>query len=206
MSRALRVALLVAIVAAVLGWWYVGTRPPRGEHPVAGTTVVMLGDSLVEGVGASPGRDLPALVADRIGRPVLNAGHRGDTAAAALDRLASDVVSRDPRVVIVLVGGNDFLRRIPRDETLSGLGAIVERVRARGAGVVIVGVSLGIVTDQYGKLYEDLARRTGSAFVPDVLGGILGHGELMSDQLHPNDRGYAIMADRIAPAVRRLLE
>jgi lysophospholipase L1-like esterase len=28
----------------------------------------------------------------------------------------------------------------------------------------------------------------------------------MSDSIHPNDRGYAMIADRIEPAVRDLLE
>jgi len=192
MPRSGRAAFLVAIVAAVLGWWYLATRVPRGEHPTAGESLVMLGDSLVDGVGARPGRELPALVGDRIGSPIINAGQRGDTAAAALERLERDVLSRNPRVVVVLVGGNDFLRRVPREATFAALNTIVGRVRARGAGVVIVGLRLGLVTDQYGNLYEALARRTGSALVPDVLGGILGHGDLMSDQVHPNDRGYAM--------------
>jgi lysophospholipase L1-like esterase len=109
-------------------------------------------------------------------------------------------------VVVVLVGGNDFIRRVPRETTFEALGTIVERLRERGAGVVIVGVSLGLVSDQYSDEYEAVATRTGSALVPDVLDGILGHGELMADQIHPNDRGYAVMADRIAPAVKAMLD
>lgn len=201
--RAMLVAVLVVTMAAA---WYVSHRAPRGARPTAGTTIVMLGDSLVEGIGALPGRELPALTGDRVGRAIINAGRRGDTAAAALARLDRDVLSHDPRIVVVLVGGNDFLRRVPRAQTFEALGAIVERLRARGTGVVIVAVSLGFFTDEYGPDYEALARRTGSALVPDALGGILGRGDLMSDQIHPNDRGYAIMADRIAPAVRALLQ
>ena len=206
MPRPARLGLLALVIAAVAGWWYLESRPPRAAKPSAGTAIVMLGDSLVEGLGASPGRDLPVLIGQRIGHTVVNAGHRGDTASAALARLDSDVLSRDPRVVIVLVGGNDFLRRVPRETTFEALDTIVRRVRARGAAVVIVAVSLGLLSDQYGDLYEALARRTDSALVPDVLGGILGQGELMADQIHPNDRGYAIMADRIAPAVSQLLD
>jgi acyl-CoA hydrolase len=205
----LRVARLVlaAALAAVCGWWYLQDRSPRGERPTAhGSSIVMLGDSLVEGVGASPGRDLPALIGERIGQTVVNAGRRGDTAAAALARLESDVLAHDPRIVIVLVGGNDFLRRVPRETTFEGLEGIVEPLRARGTGVVIAGVSLGLLSDEYSPQYEALARQTGAALVPDVLGGILGRAELMADQIHPNDRGYAIMADRIAPVVRALME
>jgi lysophospholipase L1-like esterase len=198
--------VLVLLLAALGAWWFFADRTPRGEKPTAGDSIVMLGDSLVEGVGASAGRDLPALVGERIGRAVVNAGRRGDTASAALDRLDSDVLPRNPRVVVVLVGGNDFIRRVPRETTFEALGTIVERLRERGAGVVIVGVSLGLVSDQYSDEYEAVATRTGSALVPDVLDGILGHGELMADQIHPNDRGYAVMADRIAPAVKAMLD
>jgi acyl-CoA thioesterase-1 len=201
----LRRAIPIALVAAA-ALWYFGVGRSHVGRPTAGETVIAFGDSLVEGVGASPGHDLASVLGDRLGVSIINAGHRGDTASAALDRLDRDVFSRDPRIVIVLVGGNDFMRRVPRDTTFNALGEIVQRVRARGAAVVLVGVSLGLITDQYSGEYEALAGRTGSAYVPDVLGGILGHGDLMSDQVHPNDRGYAMVADRIEPALRDLLK
>lgn len=185
-------------------WWF-QARGPRAADPTAGREIIVFGDSLVEGVGATPGRDVPSLLSSRIGVPIVNAGRRGDTTAAALARLETAVLSRDPRVVVVLLGGNDFLRRVPKEQTFANLDAIVGRIRARGAAVVVVGLSLGILTDGYGDRYEDLARRQSAGLVPDVLDGIIGRPELMADQIHPNDRGYALMADRIEPALRDLL-
>jgi acyl-CoA hydrolase len=72
--------------------------------------------------------------------------------------------------------------------------------------VILAGLSLGVFTDSYGDGYEDVARRTASGLVPDILGGVLGHPDLMADQIHPNDRGYQMMADRIEPALRGLLK
>jgi acyl-CoA thioesterase-1 len=186
--------------------WWLQSRPPDAEAPTAGSQVIVFGDSLVEGVGASAGRELPSLLAARLGVPVVNAGRRGDTTAAALARLDAAVLSRDPRVVVVLLGGNDFLRRVPRDQTFANLDAIVGRIRARGAAVVVVGLSLGLITDDYGDGYEAVARRQSAGLVPDVLDGILGRPEMMADQIHPNDRGYALMADRITPVLRGLTE
>jgi lysophospholipase L1-like esterase len=115
------------------------------------------------------------------------------------------VLSRDPRVVIVILGGNDLIRRVPREQTLENMSQIVERIRARGAGVILAPVSLGVVVDQYADGYDEIAERTSSVLVPDILDGILGQQGMTSDPIHPTDRGYELMAARIEPALRAML-
>ena len=199
--------ILVFIGLAVLvALWSLRSGTPDAARPTAGERVIVFGDSLVEGVGASTGRDIVSLLSARVGVPIVNAGRSGDTTGSALTRLDSAVLSRNPRIVIVVLGGNDVLRRVPHEETFANLDAIVGRIRGRGAAVILVGLSVGVFTDAYGKGYESLARRTSSGLVPDVLAGILGHPDLMADHIHPNDRGYRMMADRIEPALRDLLK
>ena len=91
--------------------------------------------------------------------PVINAGRRGDTTAQALERLSDDVLDKNPRLVIIFLGGNDFLRQLPRRDTQENLEAIVRRVQDRGAMVVIAGMKLGVFTDEYSAIFEDTARR-----------------------------------------------
>jgi len=200
--------LLVAVATALAGLvaWLVLASGPAPARPTSGERIIAFGDSLVEGVGASAGRDFVSLLSARIGVPIINAGRSGDTTASALGRLDAAVLSRNPRVVIIVLGGNDALRRVPAKETFANLEAIVGRIRSRGAAVILAGLSFGIFTDTYGDGYEDVARRTASGLVPDILGGILGHTDLMADHIHPNDRGYQMMADRIEPALRDLLK
>jgi lysophospholipase L1-like esterase len=81
----------------------------------------------------------------------------------------------------------------------------VERIRQRGAAVVLVGVNVGLLSDTYGPEYEGLARRTSAGLVPDILGDIIGHADRMSDSIHPNDQGHQMIADRLEPALRDLL-
>ena len=203
--RVSRRSLLVAVgVAALAGLWARGTRPPRAVRPAAGETIIAFGDSLVSGRGATPGHDFISVLSRRTGLPILNAGRSGDTTRSALDRLDRDVLARNPRIVIVLLGGNDFLRRVPRDETFRNLETIVTRIRRRGAAVVLVGVSVGLFTDEYGAQYDALARRASAALVPDILDGIIGHADRMADAIHPNDRGYETIADRLEPVLRDL--
>ena len=186
--------------------WSLRPGAPEAARPTSGDRVIAFGDSLVEGVGASIGGDLVSLLSARVGVPIVNAGRRGDTTASALARLDPAVLSQNPRVVIVVLGGNDVLRRLPQAETFSNLESIVGRIRGRGAAVILVGLSFGVFPDTYGNGYENLAHRTASGLVPDVLAGILGHADLMADQIHPNDRGYRMMADRIEPALRAVLK
>ncbi len=199
-------AVLIAVGIAILGSvWAYRSDDLRAIRPTAGVRVIAFGDSLVEGVGATAGHDVVSVLSERLGTPIINAGRRGDTTASALARLDGAVLSRNPRVVVVLLGGNDFLRRVPRETTFKNLGTIVARIRARGAAVVLVGVKVGVFSDSYSSEYETLARQQSAAVVPNILDGIFGHSSRMTDSVHPNDRGYEIMADRLEPILRDLI-
>jgi acyl-CoA thioesterase-1 len=202
-ARLATAGLLAILVASA--WWLLGSRPPAAAPPTAGDQIIAFGDSLIQGVGASPGRDLVSELSRRLGVSIINAGRSGDTTAQALRRLDRDVLGRRPRVVLVLVGGNDMLRRIPRDETFSNLNTIVTRIRQAGAAVVIAAVDVGFLTSAYARDFEELADRTSAALVPDILDGLLGRRDLMADGIHPNDRGYALIADRLEPVLAPLV-
>ena len=150
-------------------------------------------------MGAGPGETYPDRLSDIIGRPVLNRGVPGETASQALARLERDVLGENPGVVLVCLGGNDLLRRHDPKGVFDALEEIVSRIQAQGAMVVLIGVEgLALVSHDFGKEYEELAERLGCVYVPDILGGIFGRSELMADRVHPNGRGYALFAEKIA--------
>jgi acyl-CoA thioesterase I len=171
----------------------------------AGETIICFGDSLTEGVGAGEGEDYPSALSRQLASPVVNAGRRGDTTADALQRLSDAVLSKNPRLVILLLGGNDFLRQRPRQETRKNLEEIVRRVQARGAIVAIVGMRLGLFTDEYAAVFEETARQFDALYIPGVMKGILSDSKLRSDPIHPNRAGYRLIAERIAEKIKPLL-
>ena len=171
-----------------------------------GKNIICFGDSLTDGVGARVGEDYPSILVRQLPNPVINAGKRGNTSANGLSRLERDVLSRNPRLVIVLFGGNDFLRRVPLSETRSNLELIVHRIQEQGAMVALVGIRLGLFTDEYGPLYEEVAEKYGALLIPNVLKEILSDPKLKSDSTHPNGAGYRLMAERILNQVKPLLE
>ncbi len=108
--------------------------------------------------------------------------------------------------MIVLFGGNDFLRRIPLDRASKNLEEIIKRIQQQGAMVVLVGMRLGLFTDEYGPIYKKLAKQYDALYIPRVLKGILSDPKLKSDSIHPNGAGYRLMAERILKQVRPLLQ
>jgi lysophospholipase L1-like esterase len=69
---------------------------------------------------------------------------------------------------------------------------------------VLVGVRSGVVGDGRGEDYEALARETGSLYISDILQDVFGKREYMADTVHPNDAGYEMIAERIAPIIKQL--
>lgn len=196
------------LAVALAGLWY-GNRDrgyPITNDPPAGTNIIAFGDSLVEGFGSTEGNDLASILSERIGQPILNAGRGGDTTSSALERLEDDVLTKDPKIVIVLLGGNDYLRRTSKEEIFKNLNTIIGRIQAKGAVVVLVEVRARLIAGGYKGEFKRLAARRGAILVPDVMHGIFGKADLMYDGIHPNDGGYQIMAERIYLELSKFLD
>lgn len=166
--------------------------------------IVAFGDSLVYGTGSSGG-GFVKLLEQGVGRPIENLGVPGDTTADGLARI-DEVTELDASVVILLLGGNDYLRQVPQDITFANLATIIERLQADGATVLLAGVRGGLVRDNFAARFEELADRYGTAYVHDVLDDTLGVEGYMADQVHPNDVGYRVIADRMLPVLQEMLE
>lgn len=181
-------------------------RPTVAHLDSQGKTIICFGDSLTAGVGASAGHEYPARLSQLLGKEIVNAGVNGDTAETALRRLESDVLRRDPLLVVVLLGGNDFLYKMPKETTFRNLGEIVQRIESHGAMVVLVGVQGGLFGDTFRSDYRKIAEKFHTAFIPNILQGIFSDARLKSDSIHPNDAGYERMAQRIYKTISPLLE
>ena len=198
--------IAAALIAVAAGYFLFG-RPPQEvtNHPSAGSDIVALGDSLVYGTGAPKGQDFVSLLSQKIGRPVVNLGTPGDTTADVAARL-DDLNNYKPKVVILLVGGNDYLRRIASTETFGNLATIIQNIHGRGAIVLLLGVRGGVLVDNFKDDFEQLSDTYKTAYVPDVLKGLLGETEFMADQVHPNAAGHARITERVYPELVKLLQ
>jgi len=196
--------LIPALMLAAAAWWAKGRffTPITNARP-RGSQIIAFGDSLTAGQGVAPGERFVSLLSKEFGVPILNAGVSGDTTASALERLDGDVLRRDPKVVILELGGNDLLQQVPHAATERNLAAMIARTQERGAAVVLVAVGGPLGIGGMGPVYRRLAAKYHTALVKNILSGILGDPELMADQIHPNAAGHRIIAQRIAKELRR---
>jgi lysophospholipase L1-like esterase len=166
-----------------------------------GQNIICFGDSVTFGYGVNKDEDYPAELARLIQMPVINAGIDGDTTVEAIKRLHSDVLERDPLLVIIEFGGNDFLRRIPKEDTVNNIREMVDKIQAKGAMVAIVDISAGIFLKEYRLEFYNIARKSKTIFIPKIMGEIITNPRMKSDFIHPNADGYKMIAQRTYRAV-----
>lgn len=188
----------------MLLWWL---WPRRIDFlvPKAGP-IVVLGDSLSYGLGSETSHGYIGVLQKRLGVEIVNKGVNGDTSKMALDRLQTDVLDLKPALVLVELGGNDFMQKVPVDETFANLDRIIATVQAQRTPVLLIGVQSGLFGNKAGKRYRQLADQRHTGLVANALGNILTQADLKSDAIHPNDKGYEKMADEVEPELRRMLK
>lgn len=176
------------------------------NYPSPGTHIIAFGDSLVQGVGASSEElNFVSLLSKRIGKPIVNLGVSGNTTRDGLARI-SELDKYKPKVVLLLLGGNDYLRKVPEDETFRNLEKLIQDIQKRGSIVLLLGIRGGLLTDRFEQRFEELAEQNNTAYVSNVLSGLLTNEEYMADAIHPNDAGYRIISDRIYPVLKDLIK
>ncbi|AIT08671.1 GDSL family lipase [Candidatus Francisella endociliophora] len=167
--------------------WNIVNSKPQGQ------TIVAFGDSLTAGYGVDKAENYPALLSKMINQPVINMGISGETTAQALQRVNS-VIAQDPKIVLITLGGNDLKKNTPASEAFYNLKEIVDKLQDHGALVVIGGIDFPYYSKDYADDYIKFAKDNGCLLVPNILDGLFGHSDLMVDRVHPNAKGYTIVA------------
>jgi acyl-CoA thioesterase-1 len=198
---------LVAVLVASLAF--------AGPVHATERIVVAFGDSLTAGLGVMPDESYPAqlqarLRADGYAYRVVNAGASGDTTAGGLRRV-DWALKNKPAIVIVALGANDAMRGQDLASVRANLDGIVARFQKAGARVLVAGME---VPPNYGaryaadfrRLYVEVARKRGAAFMPFLLDGVAGNPRLnQGDGIHPTAEGYRIVVDHLWPYLEPML-
>lgn len=165
--------------------------------------ILAFGDSLTAGTGATADTSYPAVLSRLTGRRVINAGVPGEVTAAGLARLPELLDREKPALVLLCLGGNDFLQRLDAAKAEENLRTMIRMIRERNISVVLIGVprlGLGLEVPAW---YERIAKDADIPYEGKVLKRILGERALKSDTVHPNADGYHQMAEALAHLLKK---
>ena len=180
----------------------VGCGREEGLRPLAADAVILaFGDSLTFGTGAGRNESYPKVLERLTGRTVVNAGVPGEVTAKGLTRLPGLLGKHQPDLVVLIHGGNDMLRRHSRAQAANNLRSMIGLARNSGADAVLLGVPAPGLILSTASFYEEVAEETATPIDSDARAGILQYPSNKSDPVHPNGKGYRMLAG----AVRELL-
>jgi acyl-CoA thioesterase I len=199
------------VAAASLALMLAAAPPAMAHRPV----ILDFGDSLTAGYGLMPEQAFPArleawLRQRGIAARVVNAGVSGDTTAGGLARLDWALADK-PDLVILALGANDALRGIDPATVRDNLDKMIQKIEADGAKVLLLGMlaprNWGEAYDRaFDRIFPELARTRQATLYPFFLEGVAMNPDLnQPDGIHPNERGVAVLVDRIGPVVAGLV-
>jgi acyl-CoA thioesterase I len=226
------VALSALLLAAACSSTRVGEMRMLPAERSAEVVYVALGDSTVEGVGASSagtnyvGR-LGARLRDRYPRArTVNLGVAGATSYDVAEAQLAEAIALRPHLVTLSIGPNDITAKVPVETYAENLEAILGRLDRETEAVIVVNLLpdlavtprfrtrenaplLGRLSAEFNDVVARTAERHGALMV-DLYGAsrreVPGHPELLAaDGYHPSDLGYARWAELMWEAVRTRL-
>lgn len=193
-----RSVLLVLLIAAA----GCGERPTLAPLP-SDAVVLAFGDSLTHGTGAGESESYPAQLEQLIGRQVVRAGVPGEVTAQALARLPGMLDEHSPRLLLLCIGGNDFLRRLGNPQAEANVRAMVKLAKSRGIDVLLIGTPEPGFSITPPAFYAGIADEFRLPYEETAIADVLKDNALKSDPIHPNARGYRIIAERVADALKK---
>jgi len=195
-------ALRLAAVILALALAGCGERTKLARLP-SDAVVLAYGDSLTYGTGAAEDESYPAQLERLIGRRVVRAAVPGEVTAQALERLPRTLEEHSPQLLLLCIGGNDFLRQLGNPQAAANVRAMVKLARSRGVEVLLIGTPEPGLRPAPPAFYAAIAREFQLAYEDTAMAEVLRDNALKSDPIHPNARGYRLIAERLAERLKR---
>ena len=178
--------------------------------------IIVFGDSLTAGFGLTETESYPFLLqqkinADKLDYEVLNAGVSGDTSIGGLERVDWALEQENVKIIVLELGANDLLRRMPVAKMKANLAKIIEKAQAKNVKVLLCGMLAppNIGADyqrEYVAVFPDLADKYKVEFLPFLLENVALNKDLnQADGIHPNAKGEIIMTDNVYKALKPML-
>ncbi|MCW8962613.1 MAG: arylesterase [Gammaproteobacteria bacterium] len=166
---------------------------PLSENAV----ILAFGNSLTHGTGVKREHSYPAVLQKLTGRKVVNAGVPGEVTDTGVKRLPGLLSEHQPALLILIHGGNDMLRKKNLDQAADNLRSMISMAQESGVQVVMMSVPNPTLILSPAEFYEEVADSMGIPIEVDAISDILQYPGNKSDSIHPNEKGYQMMAESL---------
>ncbi|MVN22275.1 arylesterase [Mucilaginibacter arboris] len=179
--------------------------------------ILFFGNSLTAGYGLPANQSFPALLQQKINSQqlsyhIVNAGLSGETSVGGKNRIAG-LLNQPIDVFVLELGINDILRGITVAETKNNLQFIIDTVKNKQPNIkmILLGMELppfltGNILIEFRMIFRQLADKNQMAFLPFLLHGVAGNRLLnLADGVHPNAKGYEIIAENVWQVLKTIL-
>jgi acyl-CoA thioesterase-1 len=192
--------LALIVILSIIAIWY-----PRNYYR-QDKVIVAFGDSLTRGYGmVPPNKNYVVFLSDYLHIPIINSGKTGDTTSDALIRLQDDVLDKKPNIVILFLGGNDFFMGYSPEVIKANLATMIRKINGIGAKIILISTTSQVAPEYEKVIQQVAAQEKVFAYIPGIMNGILFRKDLLYDDIHPNDKGHELIAQKILPAIQGAL-
>ena len=186
--------LLCLIVSGLL---VACSSQPQLPKLSANAVILAFGDSLTYGTGAQRNHTYPAVLAKLSGFKVINAGIPGEVTREGLARLPQVLEDVQPELMILCHGGNDLIRKTGEQAAAANLRAMIQLAQQQGISVILIAVPKPTVLLSEPEFYMQIAEEFNIPILTGVLPKILRKASMKSDMIHPNSKGYQLLAESL---------
>ncbi len=199
---------LLTLIVLLVNANALATSPP---------TVLVFGDSLSAGYGIEVDRSWTTLLQDRLKKlgyehRVVNASISGETTEGGATRIDAALSNFSPDLIILELGGNDGLRGFPPERMKANLEKIIERSKASGAAVVLLGIRIPTnygarYTAAFETVYREVADDQEVEWIEFFMEGVAMNDKLLQDdRIHPNAEAQPILLENAWPIISAALD
>jgi len=165
--------------------------------------ILSFGDSITYGYNLKKEQNYPSKLSKLLNIEVVNSGINGNTTEDGLNRIEEEINLISPDLIILCLGGNDFIQKIPVEETKENLIKIIKIIKKKNIKIILIGTpNLNIYGFYSMDFFEDIAKKENIILNNKVLLKIIKNNNLKIDEVHPNEKGYEILSKEISKMIK----
>ncbi len=213
-SSLLRSAVTVAAVLLLAALVVTSSSTKAVGQSRQAPKIVVYGDSLATGLFLPRASGLVPRLQEALNRRgvkarLINRSRNGRTTTAGARSIRS-VLRANPDGVIVILGGNDILKRVPLSRTRQNLDRMLSVLRQNNIPVLLTSITPARGTPTYRRdfprVFASAARRNGALYMPNFYRPLAGRSDRkLIDNIHPNSRGVDALVANMLPKTIQLV-